>query len=191
MELPALSAGRVQLRWLTTADVPALFAVFGDPVVTRYWGHPVLPDLTAAGNLLTNIHNHFHQRTLFQWGVELIATRDVIGTCILADLDAGNRRAQLGFALGRVWWGQGYMAEALLVLLDFAFRRLHLHRLIADADPQNGPSLRVLVRLGFCREGILREHYLVQGKPQDAVVHGLLRSESRWAAQAPEPNRDG
>jgi len=57
--LPTLDAGRVRLRWLTETDVPALFAIFGDPEVIRYWGQAVLPDMAAAGLLLEVIRREF------------------------------------------------------------------------------------------------------------------------------------
>jgi RimJ/RimL family protein N-acetyltransferase len=179
--LPTLDAGRVRLRGLTDADVPALFAIFGDPQVTRYFGLAVLPDLAAAAALLADIQREFRASTLFQWGVEE-AGGPLVGTCTLACLDPANRRAELGFALGRAFWGRGYMAAALPAVLAFAFDRLGLHRLYADTDPRNDPAMRALERLGFLREGVLREHYLVQGEPQDAILYGLLRSE--WARGA-------
>ncbi|WP_439621661.1 GNAT family N-acetyltransferase [Gemmata sp.] len=181
--LPTLDAGRVRLRWLTDADVPALFAVFGDPAVTRYWGFGTLPDLPAAAALLADIRAGFRAGTLFQWGIE--AGGAVVGTCTLAALDPANRRAELGFALGRVHWGRGHVAAALPAVLGFAFGRLGLHRVFADADPRNAPSIRHLEKLGFRREGVLRQHYRVAGEWQDGVVYGLLRSE--WVAD-PEPN---
>lgn len=187
--LPTLDAGRVRLRWLTDADVPALFAIFGDPEVTRYFGFAALPDLEAAAALLADIHREFRAGTLFQWGLEA-TDGPLVGTCTLAHLDPANRRADLGFALGRAFWGRGYMTAALPALIDFAFGRLGLHRVVADADPRNAPSIRALERLGFVREGFLREHYLVQGEPQDAVLYGLLRSE--WARAAePGAKTDG
>jgi RimJ/RimL family protein N-acetyltransferase len=176
-KLPTLTARRVRLRWLTDEDVPSLFTIFGDREVTRYWGHPVLPDRRAATRLLEEIHAKFANRSLFQWGVALLTTDAVIGTCTLAALDVENRRAELGFALARAHWGQGYMSEALPALLRYAFGGMQLHRVWADTDPRNGPSIRVLERLGFRREGLLREHYLVQAEPQDAIVYGLLRSD--------------
>jgi RimJ/RimL family protein N-acetyltransferase len=179
--LPTLDAGPVRLRALTDADVPALLAVFGDPEVTRYWGFATLPDRQAAAALLAEIHRGFRAGTLLQWGVEA-AGGPLVGTCTLAGLDPANRRAELGFALGRAFWGRGYMAAALPAVLAFAFGRLGLHRVFADADPRNAPSIRALERLGFRREGLLREHYLVQGEPQDAVVYGLLRPEWERAA---------
>ena len=174
--LPTLDAGRVRLRSWTNADIPALFAIFGDPEVTRYWGFAVLPDLAAAAALLEQLHQGFRARTLFQWGVEAVGG-PLVGTCTLSQLDSTNRRAELGFALGKAFWGRGYMAAALPAVIEFAFGQLGLQRLFADVDPRNAPSIRALEGLGFRPEGILREHYLAQGEPQDAVVYGLLRRE--------------
>jgi len=175
--LPTLPAQRVRLRWLSEKDVPALFTVFGDPEVTRYWGHSVLPDSSAATVLLEDIHEKFAQQRLFQWGVALLDTDALIGTCTLASINPENRRAELGFALARAYWGQGYMHDALGVLLRFGFSEMQLHRLTADTDPRNERSIRTLERLAFRREGYLREHYLLHGEPQDSILYGLLCSD--------------
>jgi [ribosomal protein S5]-alanine N-acetyltransferase len=179
--LPTIAALRVQLRWLNDDDVPALFAIFGDPQVMRYWGHPALADDNAAASLLADIRALFAQRRLFQWGIALIETDAVIGTCTLGALDSKNRRAELGYALGRAHWGCGYADESLRALLAFAFSRMRLHRLTADTDPRNQASIKTLERLGFRREGYLREHHLTQDEVQDSIIYGLLVSE--WQAQ--------
>jgi ribosomal-protein-alanine N-acetyltransferase len=176
-ELPTLTTKRLRLRWLTAADVPALFAIFGDAEVTRYWSYPALASVAEAEALLAKIHDSFQKRVLFQWGLELARTGGIIGTCTLAALDATHRRAELGYAQKRSCWGQGYMAEALPVLLQCAFEQLGLRRITADVDPRNGRSIRSLERLGFQREGYLRQHYCVNGEVQDGVLFGLLRSE--------------
>lgn len=185
--LPTLAAGRVRLRWLSETDVPSLFAIFGDPQVTRYYGHSTLSDLSAAVALLADIHEQFSRMTLFQWGVELTGTGAIIGTCTLASLNFEHRRAELGFALAQGYWGHGYMSEALRALLRFGFREMMLHRIWADTDPRNEPSIRTLERLEFRREGMLREHYFVQGERQDAIMYGLLKSD--WRDQDGESNK--
>ena len=175
--LPTLSTERLRLRWLTPADVPALYTIFSDPQVTRYWSSPPLRDLAAAAALLAEIADGFARRTLFQWGLARRSDDQVVGTCTLAALSSAHRRAELGFALGRAHWRQGYIAEALQAVVGFAFDRLDLHRLEADVDPRNHASIRALERLGFRREGYLRERYHVDGELQDAVLYGLLQSE--------------
>ena len=179
--LPTIDTPRLALRWLEADDVPALFAIFGDSEVCRYWSHPPLRDLAAAGELRRDIQHYFAERSLFQWGLAERATNQVIGTCTLASLSSEHRRAEVGFALARAAWGRGYIAEALPALLAFAFDTLGLHRIEADVDPRNERSLHVLEREGFRREGLLRERYHVSGELQDAVLLGLLRHE--WSVR--------
>jgi RimJ/RimL family protein N-acetyltransferase len=180
-QLPTLTGRRVALRWLTARDVPALLAVFGDPEVVRYMDHGAHASEADAAALLAHIEAGFAARTLFQWGVTRRDDDAVIGTCTLFGLANGHRRAEIGYALARPAWGQGIMAEALPLALDFAFDVLGLHRVEADVDPRNAASLRSLARLGFAREGYLRERYHVHGEIQDSVFLGLLAAE--WRAR--------
>ena len=178
--LPTIPTQRLRLRALTPADVPALFGVFGDPAVCRYWSRPALPDLAAAAALQDEIAQSFAARTLFQWGLAERDADTIVGTCTLAALSPEHRRGELGFALAQAAWGQGYIAEALPALVAFAFDTLGLHRVEADVDPRNGRSIRALERVGFAREGYQRERYYLEGEWQDAVLYGLLQRD--WAA---------
>lgn len=183
--LPTFETARLRIRPLGGEDVPALFAVFGDPQVCRYWSRPPLADLAAASALQREIARHLEQRTLFQWGIAERETNAVVGTCTLAALSVEHRRAEVGYALARTVWGRGYLREVLPALLDHAFDELALHRIEADVDPRNAPSIRLLERMGFKREGYLRERYQLGGEVQDAVLFGLLKDEwrSRSAGQ--------
>lgn len=175
--LPTLTGARVALRSLVDADVPALFDVFSDPEVMRYWSAPPFNSAADAERLLRDIQESFRTRRLFQWGIAQLADDRIVGTCTLFRLDTIHRRAEVGFALARTCWGRGLASEALTAALRFAFESLQLHRIEADADPRNERSLRLLQRHGFQREGHLRERYHVGGEIQDAVILGLLRSD--------------
>ena len=177
--LPTIDTPRMQLRWLEERDVDALFAVFSHPRVMRYWSSPPLADRAAAGRLLEEIQGNFRSREMFQWGIARRSDDLVMGTCTLVRPDDRNRRSEVGFALGYEHWGHGYMGEALRALLDFAFNDLNLHRIEADIDPRNMGSIRTVERLGFQKEGLLRERWLVNGETQDSLFYGLLRREWR------------
>ena len=88
-------------------------------------------------------------------------------------------RAEIGYCLRSAHWGRGYMGEALSALIDHAFGVLKLRRLEADVDPNNAGSLRILDRMGFQREGLLRERWNVGGEIQDSALLGLLAREWR------------
>lgn len=177
--LPTLDATRVRLRWLTGRDVDALFAVFSDERMMRYWSSTAMKERSEAEALLARIHRQFADKSGFQWGVERKADGEILGTCTLFNVHPGNMRAEVGYCLRSPHWGQGYMGEALGRLIDYSFGTLKLRRLEADVDPGNASSLRILHRMGFRREGLLRERWNVGGEIQDSVVLGLLAREWR------------
>jgi RimJ/RimL family protein N-acetyltransferase len=180
-ELPTLRTARVSLRQLTAADTADIFAIFSDPEVMRYWDHGPMTKPSDASAYIEQIHDGLRRRQLFQWGVSDASAGRIVGTCTLTHLSAAHQRGEIGFALARSHWGRGIAAEAVTTVVAFAFERLDLHRLEADADPRNDRSLRLLERLGFEREGCLRERYYVEGERQDAVLLGLLRPA--WEAR--------
>lgn len=176
-KLPTIEASRIRLRYLEEADTDALFDIFSDREAMRYWSAPPFTKRSEATELLAEIHDCFRQKTLFEWGIEQKYDGRIIGTATLSHLDEQNRRAEVGYALNRQFWGRGFVNEALTALFDFAFAELNLHRIEADVDPQNAASIRVLERLGFQKEGHLRERWIVGGEIQDALFYGLLRRE--------------
>ncbi|WP_346838596.1 GNAT family N-acetyltransferase [Microbulbifer sp. SAOS-129_SWC] len=173
--LPTLDGDGLQLRWLTEADLPALMSIFSNPEVMRFMAREPLTSPAAAEEFLLSIQQGFLSGNLYQWGIERAGV--IIGTCTLAGIDRGNRHAEIGFALGREYWGQGLILRALPAVIEFAFTRLQLHRIGADADPRNAASIRVLEKLGFQREGLLRECYFHMGEIQDAALLGLLQRD--------------
>jgi RimJ/RimL family protein N-acetyltransferase len=189
--LPTLTTPRTQLRHLEESDIPALFAIFSDPQVMRYWSSPPMQSLTEASHLWWEIQEGFRSRRLFQWGIVSRETAELLGTCTLFHVDLVHRHAEIGFACARAHWGKGLAREAVSTVIEFAFTSLDLHRFEADADPRNENSLRLLERLGFRHEGCLRERYIVSGEIQDAVLLGLLRSEWDRSPERPRPAKKG
>lgn len=180
--LPDLSAERVALRWLQPEDAPAVFRIYSDAEAMKYWSSPPMTSEAQAEGLIASIAKGFEDGTLFEWGVVERDGGRVIGTVTLASIDRKNKRAEVGFMLDRAVWRQGYMSEALGAALDYAFGPMDLARMEADVDPANEASLRLLERLGFQREGYLRERWRVGGGVQDTVLLGLLRRE--WQARS-------
>nr|WP_284500417.1 GNAT family N-acetyltransferase [Microbulbifer sp. GX H0434] len=168
------------MRWLTGRDLPVLESIFSDRKVVRYMATEPLDTRAAAEQYLLSIREGFLAGSLYQWGIVLAG--QIVGTCTLAAIDRDNRCAEIGFALGRQHWGRGLALRAVSAVIDFAFGRLNLHRLGADADPRNGASIRLLEKLGFRREGLRRECYFHLGEIQDAMLFGLLQRD--WLERA-------
>ena len=175
--LPTIDADRIRLRWISADDVDAFYSIYSNPEVMRYWSTPPLPDRAAAVNLIEKIHADWQRRLILKWGIALRSDDQLIGSLTLFNLDFTHRRAEIGYALGREYWGKGYMNEALMAVLKHAFEVLELHRIEADIDPRNTASIKTVERLGFQREGYLRERWQVNGEIQDAFFYGLLKQE--------------
>lgn len=135
--------------------------------------------LAQARTLLRLIREGYRNGESVQLGIERKDDGVLLGTCTLFHFSAQSRRAELGYALGSPYWRHGYMHEALQRLVRYAFEELDLLRLEADIDPRNGASERTLLRLGFVREGYLRERWIVADVVSDTAVFGLLRREWR------------
>jgi len=179
LEPVTLTTPRLILRPLAEADVPAIFAIFSHPEVMRYWSYPALTDIMQAQEMLQRIQASYREGSAVRLGIERRTDGVLLGTCALFSFHEVSRRAEIGYALGRPYWGAGYMHEALTALIGYAFTMLDLHRLEADIDPRNTGSARTLERLGFQKEGHLRERWIVNGELSDTAWYGLLRREWR------------
>ncbi len=102
----------------------------------------------------------------------------LIGYADLADIDTFEARASLGYAIGNSsLWGQGLGFLGAKLMLEFAFTDLKLERITAEVNAANTRSLRVLEKLGFKLEGVLRQHETYRGVRGDVHLFGMLRKE--------------
>jgi ribosomal-protein-alanine N-acetyltransferase len=182
-ETLALNGEHVRLRRLDPADAAALFGMFSDPEVMRYWSRPPMADPAQAEALLEQVLADYGTGASLPLGIERSRDSILVGNCTLHHFHETSRRAEIGYCLGRAYWGHGYMHEALQALVRYAFGDLDLNRLEADIDPRNLRSARSLERLGFVKEGHLRSRWIVAGEVSDTGFYGLLRDDWQRARQ--------
>ena len=179
---PILATDRLRLRPMTAADTEAVFSLFSDSVVTRYLNRLPMTTLADAAALIERATAEYTGGTALRLGLVLAGNDRVIGTGNLLHFDWPSRRAEVGYALAQPYWGRGLAGEATTAVIEYGFETLDLHRIEAELDPRNAPSLRVLERLGFGREGLLRERCIVGDEVSDSLIMGLLRSDYRKRA---------
>ena len=176
-----LQTARLTLRPMAPPDTGAIFAMRSDPVVQRYGSHPPWTDRKTAAEYIERNVRAMAAGEHVQFAIVLREDGVVVGTCTLFHLDEPCRRAEVGYVLLPSQWGHGYANEAVTALLDWGFETLALNRVEADIDPRNAASARALERLGFTREGHLRERWIVGGEVCDSLMYGLLARE--WKAR--------
>jgi ribosomal-protein-alanine N-acetyltransferase len=174
-----LTTSRLILRPLRQEDAQTLFAIWSDADAMRYFSFPTMTSLDQAVDRVARQLKMSANGQDFICAVELRATGEVLGNCALFHPDEQCRRAEIGFSLQRKHWGRGYMYEAASAVIEHAFGELKLRRIEADIDPRNGASARLLERLGFVREGLLRERWRVGDEVSDSALYGLLEGDRR------------
>lgn len=179
-----LHTERLRLRPLAATDAGALFAMFSDPEVMRYWSCAPWTSIAQADDYIAGAGEGLANGAMLRLGIEVAATGELAGQAALYHFDEQNRRCDVGYALRRSHWGEGYLGEALEALLEHGFAELGLNRVEADVDPRNAASAKSLLQLGFRHEGLLRERWIVAGEVCDTALYGLLRSDWNGGRQA-------
>lgn len=172
MPAPTLITNRLLLRQLRGEDAEALYPMLSDADVMRWWssGPHDSPDETAA----YLCHNAAEGQGHLCWAIT--AGDDVArGWVILSNRRPGV--AEIGYIIARDRWGDGIAHEAVGRVIDHGFAAMSLRRIVADTDPENAPSVALLKRLGFQREGLLRDEWETHIGIRDSLIYGLLRGE--------------
>lgn len=176
---PTLETERLRLRPFTVADGDDLFTLQSDAHVLRYWDSPPWVDRASIGRFLAGCERMAEEGSGARVAIERTSDQAFVGWCTFNSWNPDFRSASLGYCLTEAAWGHGYATEAARVLLRWAFETLDLNRVQSETDTRNGASARVLEKLGFVREGTLREDCIVNGDVSDSWVYGLLRRD--WA----------
>lgn len=180
---PTLETERLHLREIVAADALALFAVHGDPVAMQWFGTDPLPDLAAAAKLVETFASWRAQANPgTRWGLQVKGREGLIGSCGLFAWNRNWRKCSIGYELNRNARGQGYMHEALCKCLQWGFAAMELNRVEAQVHPDNAASIASLQRLGFQREGLLRQVGYWGGRHHDMFQYALLRQDWRGLA---------
>ena len=93
--------------------------------------------------------------------------------------DVERFSAEIGYWLGKAFWGRGIATEALELVTGLAFRELNLLRLFALPFADNAPSVRILEKAGYVREGLLRSSCVKYGQPKDQLLYARVNPEWR------------
>ncbi|HEY9100526.1 GNAT family protein [Chitinimonas sp.] len=189
MPFPTLTTPRLQLRELKARDADALFAIHSDPETMRWFGADPLVDRHQALQLI-EMFAEWRKAPApgTRWGIVRQSDGELLGSCGLFKWNRSWRNCVLGYELGRPYWGEGWMSEALRAVLDYGFDNMNLHRVQAEIHPDNLASIRLVERLGFRLEGRHRQQGHWGGQFHDLDCYGLLAHE--WFGQRREPHAD-
>jgi [ribosomal protein S5]-alanine N-acetyltransferase len=172
---PVLETQRLVLRELQLEDAEMLFRIYSDEEVMRYYDTP-MNRLEQVQRSIAAHRSRFENNEAIRWGISIKGSKDIVGNCGFYR-DSYSQYALLSYVLARPYWGKGLMTEALRAIIAFGFDHYQLHRIEAHVVVSNQASLGVLQKLGFKKEGFLRERFYENNHFHDEWVFALLKSD--------------
>jgi len=172
-----ITTDRLHLRPFVPADAPAVQSLANDKAIastTLSIPHPYTGEM--AREWIHSLPEKYAAEELINFAITHRKEAYLVGAIGL-QLQLQHARAELGYWIGKPYWNRGYCTEAALAVVRFGFEELNLHRIYAMFFKQNATSERVLQKVGMEYEGVLRQHVKKNGRSEDVVLYGIVRSD--------------
>jgi len=181
-DIARLETERLLLRQFDLSDAEAMYRNWASaPEVVRFLCYDVCESLEATQKHIDQWLEYFNKLTQgSSWcifSIILKSSNELIGTIDFHENNHEARAAEIGYQLGKAWWGNGYATEALRAIIDYCFNRVGLNRLWADHDSRNIASGKVLLKAGMMYEGTARQCYVRKGHLVDKVSYAVLAED--------------
>lgn len=174
----SLETPRLLLRRAQGEDAVPMFRNWAsDPQVTRFLTWPTYQSVEAAYPVLAMWEESYRSPDFYHWMIVLKELGEPIGAISVVRLDDTTETAEIGYCIGKPWWGNGIMTEALKAVMDFLFREVGILRIEAGHDVANPASGAVMAKCGMIREGILRHAGKNNQGICDMCICAILREE--------------
>ncbi|GIO01156.1 GNAT family protein [Brevibacillus laterosporus] len=168
---------RLLVREMTLEDAEVLYRYWSDDEVTKHMNISSFTHVDQAKEMILLLLDLGKEGKAYRYSIVLKETNQVIGTCGFNYIDREDNRAEIGFDLGRPFWQKGYARESLEALVRYGFDVHKLNRIEAKVEPENVNSKKLLSKLAFVHEGILREYQKSKGSYVDLHIFSLLKKE--------------
>jgi len=172
---PILDTERLVLRELTEHDAQEVLNCFSNPDVLRHYGQNPLTNLEQVKQIIKNFSKNYDEKRGIKWGIALKDQENIIGTIGFQEWSTEHKRAEISYALFPESWGKGYAKEAVDRVVSFGFQEMDLMRIGAIVFTENEASNKLLTRLGFEKEGILKNYMHQNGVPYDTNIFSLTK----------------
>jgi ribosomal-protein-alanine N-acetyltransferase len=174
---PKLESSRLLFQDLAEADRQEILYMRSDPSIYQFLDRQPSQSLDDIDKFIDIVKTAFAEQNGISWVLVKKEDKRVVGYIGLWRIAKEHNRGEIGYALKKEFWGLGMMKEAIDLVVRFGFNQMELHSIMADVNPLNEKSLRVLEKCNFKREAYHRENYFYNGKYLDSVIFGLLERD--------------
>ncbi len=173
-----LETERLMLRRFVQEDAAAMYRNWAaDAEVTKYLTWPPHTSQQETQQVIDDWIKAYASDSFYQWAIILKEIGEAIGSISVVHTDEDVAKVQLGYCIGKAWWGKGITAEALQAVMDFLFDVVEVNRIEAKHDVRNPNSGKVMKKCGMTYEGTLRASARNRQGLFDACYYALLKFE--------------
>lgn len=174
----SMETSRLILRPFGLEDAQAMYDNWAkDHEVTKFLSWPCYQSIEDAHKILNVWLEGYQKPDFYQWAIELKELGQPIGSISVVNSDDRVEMAEIGYCIGKHWWGQGIMPEALNAVMDYLFDAVGMQRIEAGHDPNNPASGAVIRKCGMQYEGTLRRRIRSNQGITDVAWYSLLKEE--------------
>lgn len=175
--MPDLDTPRLRLRKLTMQDAHDIYHYSKDFEVARHVLWDAHRSIGESRAYLRFMLRKYRLHEPASWGIEYLATGEIIGTIGFMWIQSDNASAEIGYSLSRDYWNRGIMTEALKAVIEYGFSALNLNRIEAQHETTNPASGAVMRKCRMQKEGTLRSRLMNKGRFVDVDLYAILRKD--------------
>jgi RimJ/RimL family protein N-acetyltransferase len=178
LDFPQLNTNRLLLRKFILTDskiVTKLAGAFEIADTTLRIPHPY--KTKDAIDWIKKHDDWFDKDHTINWAITLKDNNNLIGAISLMNFTETFCHAEIGYWIGKPFWGKGFATEAAHAVLKYGFNTLKLNRMHAHHFSRNVSSGKILKKVGMKHEGTLRQHVVKWDKFEDIELYGILKSD--------------
>ena len=174
----SMETPRLVLRPFVREDAQAMFDNWAsDPAVTKFLSWPTYRSVEDAHSILNVWLENYEKPDFYQWAIVLKELNQPIGSISVVNSDDRVDMVEIGYCIGRNWWGREIMPEALSAVMVYLFDEVGMQRIEAGHDPDNPASGAVLRKCGLQYEGTLRRRIRSNRGITDVAWYSILKEE--------------
>ena len=168
---------RLILKGFNPQDMTFVFGNYSKDDIMKLLGHRNEEDFVTEQKKQQNGYASYNRSFVLFLLTDKMSGK-VIGRCGLHNWNKEHKRAEIGYnMIDEDFKQKGLMSEAVNAIIEYGFDQLNLHRIEALVGSNNVPSLKIMEKEGFIKEGLLRQHYYLDGKYEDSLVFSKLLDE--------------
>lgn len=169
---------KIKIRKLKLSDAEDIYRNIKDTEATR-WLEPNIQHYSKndAVKFVRTTHRDIRNKKCYAFGIALKLDNKIIGCIGLSSISWKNKNSEVGYWLGKKYWGEGFGREAIKLVVKFGFEQLKLHRIYGIISEENIASQKVLEKCEFELEGKLKDEFYYGKQWHNGLIYGLLNKK--------------